>query len=205
MRKDILGDLIQSDIPVVYMTKDISADGLMNAYLSLGWQPEGNTAVKLSTGEPPNSNYLRTDLIKDVVDYVDGTIVECNTAYGGQRSSTAMHYQVAEDHGFIDIADFQILDEDGSLTLPVENGTVLQENYVEKAFADYNSYLVLSHFKGHAMAGYGGAVKIFPLVWHQAREKHGYIVAEQAVVCGAVSKMLFWNPWQKLGNRFAIT
>ncbi len=159
MKKDILGDLIQSDIPVVYMTKDISADGLMNAYLSLDWQPEGNTAVKLSTGEPPNSNYLRTDLIKDVVNYVDGTIVECNTAYGGQRSSTAMHYQVAEDHGFTEIADFQILDEEGSLTLPVENGTVLQENYVGKAFADYDSYLVLSHFKGHTMAGYGGAIK----------------------------------------------
>ena len=159
MKKDILGDLIQSDIPVVYMTKDISADGLMNAYLSLGWQPEGNTAVKLSTGEPPNSNYLRTDLIKDVVDYVDGTIVECNTAYGGQRSSTAMHYQVAKDHGFTDIADFKILDEDGSMSLPVEGGSQLSENLVGSAFGNFDSYLVLSHFKGHAMAGFGGAIK----------------------------------------------
>ena len=159
MKKDILGDLIQSDIPVVYMTKDISADGLMNAYLSLGWVPEGKTAVKLSTGEPPNSNYLRTDLIKDVVDYVDGTIVECNTAYGGQRSSTAMHYQVAEDHGFTSIADFKILDEDGSMSLPVEGGSQLSENLVGSAFGDYDSYLVLSHFKGHAMAGFGGAIK----------------------------------------------
>ena len=80
MRSDILGDVVETDIPIVYMTKDISADGLMNAYLSLGWVPEGNTAIKLNTGEPPNSNYLRTDLIKNVVDYVDGTIVECNTA-----------------------------------------------------------------------------------------------------------------------------
>lgn len=159
MKRDILGDLIQPDIPIVYMTKDISADGLMNAYLSLGWVPEGNTAVKLSTGEPPNSNYLRPDLIKDVVDYVDGTIVECNTAYGGQRSSTAMHYQVAEDHGFTSIADFKILDEDGSMSLPVEGGSQLSENLVGSAFGDYDSYLVLSHFKGHAMAGFGGAIK----------------------------------------------
>ena len=90
---------------------------------------------------------------------MDGTIVECNTAYGGSRSSTAMHYQVAEDHGFTEIADCQILDENGSMTLPVENGSVLTENYVGAAFDDYDSYLILSHFKGHAMAGYGGAIK----------------------------------------------
>ena len=90
-------------------------------YNALGWQPAGKVAVKLSTGEPPESNYLRPELIKDLVQSVDGTIVECNTAYGGSRSETAMHYQVAKDHGFTDIADFQILDENGSMTLPVEN------------------------------------------------------------------------------------
>ena len=90
---------------------------------------------------------------------MDGTIVECNTAYGGSRAQTAMHYQVAKDHGFTDIAPFQILDEDGSVSLPVEGGSVLTENYVGKAFADYDSYLILSHFKGHQMAGYGGAIK----------------------------------------------
>ena len=141
------------------MTTDISPDGLMAVYEALGWTPDGKVAVKLSTGEPPASNYLRPELIKDVVDAVNGTIVECNTAYGGSRSETAMHYQVAEDHGFTEIADFQILDENGSMTLPVEGGSVLTENYVGAAFADYDSYLVLSHFKGHAMAGYGGAIK----------------------------------------------
>ncbi len=148
-----------AETPVVYFTSDISAEGMMAAYEALGWQPDGNVAVKLSTGEPPASNYLDPQLIKDVVEAVDGTIVECNTAYGGSRSETAMHYQVAEDHGFTEIADFQILDEDGSMTLPVEGGSVLTENYVGAAFADYDSYLVLSHFKGHAMAGYGGAIK----------------------------------------------
>ncbi|MDE5557684.1 MAG: DUF362 domain-containing protein [Ruminococcus sp.] len=159
MRRELLGSMVNDDIPIVYMTKDISSEGLINAYLALEWNPSGNTAVKLSTGEPPASNYLRPELIKDVVQYVDGTIVECNTAYGGSRSTTAMHYQVAEDHGFTEIADFQILDENGSMTLPVECGSVLTENYVGAAFADYDSYLILSHFKGHAMAGYGGAIK----------------------------------------------
>lgn len=131
----------------------------MAVYEALNWQPTGNVAVKMSTGEPPASNYLRPELITDLVQSVNGTIVECNTAYGGSRAETAMHYQVAEDHGFTDIADFQILDEDGSMTLTVEGGTRLTENYVGAAFADYDSYLVLSHFKGHAMAGFGGAIK----------------------------------------------
>ena len=144
---------------IVYMTTDISPEGLMAVYEALGWEPTGNVAVKLSTGEPPASNYLRPELIADVVSAVDGTIVECNTAYGGSRAQTSMHYQVAEDHGFTAIADFQILDENGSMSLPVTGGTNLTENYVGAAFADYDSYLVLSHFKGHAMAGFGGAIK----------------------------------------------
>ena len=144
---------------VVYMTADISSKGLMAVYEALGWTPEGKVAVKLSTGEPPASNYLRPELIAGVVTAVNGTIVECNTAYGGSRSETAMHYQVAEDHGFTAIADFQILDENGSMSLPVAGGTRLTENFVGAAFADYDSYLILSHFKGHAMAGFGGAIK----------------------------------------------
>ncbi|NBK79925.1 DUF362 domain-containing protein [bacterium D16-76] len=148
-----------SDGSVVYFTDDISPEGMLAIYNALQWSPTGKVAVKLSTGEPPASNYLRPELIKDVVDEVQGTIVECNTAYGGSRAQTAMHYQVAKDHGFTDIADFQILDEDGSMTLPVTGGTRLTENYVGAAFADYDSYLVLSHFKGHAMAGFGGAIK----------------------------------------------
>ena len=144
---------------VVYMTTDISPTGLMAVYEALEWTPQGKVAVKLSTGEPPASNYLRPDLIADVVHAVDGTIVECNTAYGGSRAETAMHYQVAEDHGFTAIADFRILDENGSISLPVTGGTHLTENFVGAAFADYDFYLILSHFKGHAMAGFGGAIK----------------------------------------------
>ncbi|MBR3348706.1 MAG: DUF362 domain-containing protein, partial [Solobacterium sp.] len=112
-----------------------------------------------STGEPPASNYLRPELIEGLVKKLNATIVECNTAYGGSRAATAEHYQVAEDHGFTAIAPFQILDEDGSMELPVVNGAHLKGDLVGMAFADYNSYVILSHFKGHAMAGYGGAIK----------------------------------------------
>lgn len=145
---------------VVYMTTEISPEALMEIYAALGVELEGdNIAVKLSTGEPPASNYLDPALIKDLVQSVNGTIVECNTAYGGSRLETAMHYQVAEDHGYTEIADVVIMDEDGSTTIPVEGGTHLKENYVGAHFPEYDGFLVLSHFKGHAMAGFGGAIK----------------------------------------------
>ena len=120
---------------------------------------DGRIGVKLSTGEPGGNHYLKADLISDLVHSVNGTIVECNTAYGGGRGTTAAHYRVAEDHGFTGIAGFQIMDEDGSLSLPVEGGYHLSENLVGAHFPDYDSFLVISHFKGHQMAGFGGALK----------------------------------------------
>lgn len=148
-----------AEVPVVYMTSDISSEGLMAVYHALGVQAEGDhIAVKLSTGEP-GSNYLRPELIQDLVQEVDGTIVECNTAYGGSRANTAMHYQVAADHGYTAIADVDIMDENGSITLPVTGGSNLTENYVGSHFTDYDYFVVLSHFKGHSMAGFGGAIK----------------------------------------------
>ncbi|MCD7847550.1 MAG: DUF362 domain-containing protein [Oscillospiraceae bacterium] len=147
------------DAPVVYFTPEISPEAMVEMYKKLDWTPTGKVAVKLSTGEPPASNYLSPSLIKDVVKLVDGTIVECNTAYGGSRVATEEHYQVAKGHGFTDIAPFQIQDEEGSLIIPIEGGTRLKENYVGKDFPDYDSYLILSHFKGHVMAGFGGAIK----------------------------------------------
>lgn len=141
------------------MTTDINSDGLLAVYEALQASPEGNIAVKLFTGEP-GSNYLRTDLIGDLVQSFDNpAIVECNTAYGGSRANTAMHYQVAEDHGYTEIANVDIMDEDGSMTLPVTGGTNLEENYVGSHFENYDYYVVLFHFKGHSMAGYGGAIK----------------------------------------------
>ena len=147
------------NLPVVYMTTEINAESLMAVYEALGASPSGRIALKLSTGEQ-GSNYLRTDLIGDLVkSFDDPAIVECNTAYGGSRSNTAMHYQVAEDHGYTAIADVDIMDENGSMTLAVEGGDNLTENYVGENFANYDYYVILSHFKGHAMAGFGGAIK----------------------------------------------
>lgn len=148
-----------TDAPVVYMTSEITPEGLMAVYEALGREAQGeHVAVKISTGET-GSNYLRPELIGDFVQAVGGTIVECNTAYGGQRASTAMHYQLAVDHGYTAIADVDIMDENGSMTLSVTGGSVLTENYVGVNLQNYDFLVVLSHFKGHAMAGFGGAIK----------------------------------------------
>jgi uncharacterized Fe-S center protein len=143
----------------VYFTSDISPAGLMAVYKALGQQPTGKVAVKISTGESLKSNHLRPELIKDLVQSVKGTIVESNTAYGGRRASTAVHKQTAKEHGFTDIATVDILDEKGSISLPVKGGTRLRENFVGANFKNYDYYVVLSHFKGHGMGGFGGAIK----------------------------------------------
>ena len=149
-----------SDYSTVYMTKDISPEGLMRAYDALGVEVTGKVAVKLSTGEAGNPNHLDPQLIKDLVHRVDGTIVECNTAYSGsKRLETEMHMQVAKDHGFTEIADVDIMDRDGYMKIPVEGGVNLKENWVGQNLADYDYVIVLSHFKGHPMGGFGGALK----------------------------------------------
>ena len=145
--------------PAVFFTKNITPEGLMAIYNRLGRQAEGKVAVKLSTGEAGNTHYLSPELIKDLVHKVNGTIVECNTAYGGSRASTAMHKQVAEDHGFTKIAKVDIMDEDGEISLPVAGGKHLKEDLVGSHYKNYDFFLVLNHFKGHAMGGFGGAIK----------------------------------------------
>lgn len=145
--------------PTVYFTKDISASGLVKIYEKLSFVPTGKVGVKISTGEPPKSNYLRTDLIGDLVKKVNGTIIECNTAYGGQRASTALHMQVAKDHGYTDIADVDIMDAEGDFEIPVTGGKRLTKLITGSHIKNYDSVIVLSHFKGHQMAGYGGAIK----------------------------------------------
>lgn len=146
-------------VPNVYMTTDISPNGLMAVYKAMGHPVTGKVAVKLSTGEPGGHNFLDPKLIKDLVQSVKGTIVECNTAYGGGRANTAAHRQVAKDHGFTAIAPVDIMDADGSISLPVKKGVHLKEDLVGAHFKNYDSFLVLSHFKGHAMGGFGGALK----------------------------------------------
>ncbi|MDR0383603.1 MAG: DUF362 domain-containing protein [Spirochaetaceae bacterium] len=149
----------------VYFTDDISPAGLMAVYKALGQSPDnasvvsGRVAVKITTGESPRSNHLRPDFIRDLVQSVNGTLVESNTAYGGRRASTAVHKETARAHGYTAIAKVDILDEDGSVSLPVQGGTRLKENFVGGHFKNYDYYIVLSHFKGHSMGGFGGAIK----------------------------------------------
>ena len=148
-----------SAAPQVFFTKSITPAGIMAVYNALGREASGKVAVKLSTGEAGNTHYLSPALIGELVKKVNGTIVECNTAYGGSRSRTAMHKQVAEDHGFTKIARVDIMDEEGDIELPVTGGKHLKFDAVGSHFKDYDFFLVLSHFKGHAMGGFGGAIK----------------------------------------------
>ena len=145
--------------PKVYMIKEITPENLVRIYEALGRTAEGRVAVKISTGEPGGHNYLKPELIKDLVQSVNGTIVECNTAYNGRRLHTEDHYKAAEEHGFTAIAPVDIMDADGDTALPVTGGRHLKEDYVGSHYLDYDFTVVLSHFKGHAMGGFGGAVK----------------------------------------------
>lgn len=150
---------VNENAPVVYITSDISSDGLITVYEALERKAEGNVAVKISTGEPGGVHFLSPELIKELVQSVDGTFVECNTAYGGRRFMTDMHYKVAEDHGFTAVAPVVIMDEEDQISLPIENGTHLTEDFVGARFSEFDFHMVLSHFKGHEMAGFGGAIK----------------------------------------------
>ena len=143
----------------VYFTKEITPDSLIKIYEALGRDLKGKVAVKLSTGEAGGHYYLNPNLIKDLVHKVNGTIVECNTAYNGKRNTTKDHWETIKDHGFMEIAKVDIMDEEGDMPIPVENGFHLKEDYVGNHLKNYDSMLVLSHFKGHAMGGFGGALK----------------------------------------------
>ena len=145
--------------PQVFFLNEMTPAALVKAYEALGIQLQGRVGVKMSTGESTRSNYLRPELIADLIHLVNGTIVECNTAYGGSRASTAMHRQQAKDNGLLNVAELDILDEEGSMEIPIEDGVRIPVDYVGSHFANYDSFLVLTHFKGHAMAGFGGAIK----------------------------------------------
>lgn len=147
------------DASTVFFSKDISSATLLKLYEKLGRQALGRVAVKLSTGEAGNNNYLKPALIKELVQKVKGTIVECNTAYAGARNTTEAHRQLIKEHGFADIAEVDIMDCDGVLHLSVQGGKHLKENIVGSHVENYDFMMVLTHFKGHPMGGFGGALK----------------------------------------------
>lgn len=150
---------IEKEPSVVYFCPRITADNLVKVYSALGREAKGRVAVKISTGEAGNPNHLSTDVIKKFVHLIDGTIVECNTAYEGRRCNVADHMQTAAEHGFTAIAEVDIMDAEGDMELPVRNGKHLKSNFVGRNWRNYDFTVVLSHFKGHPMAGFGGALK----------------------------------------------
>ena len=143
----------------VLFTKDITSEGLIKAYKALGINLEGKVAVKLHSGEEGNQNYLGPLFVKPIIDLVGGTVVECNTAYDGERTNNEDHDRLLEKHGWSKNFTVDLMDREGALTLEIPNGKVLKENYVGSHITNYDSMLVLSHFKGHPMGGFGGALK----------------------------------------------
>ena len=144
----------------VLFTKNLTGEGLINIYEKLGVKLEGNIAIKLHSGEAGNQNYLRPEFVKPLIEKLGGTVVECNTAYAGERNTSEKHKKLIEEHGWSKYFKFDLMDEEGpDKVLEVKNGKVLKENFVGKNLVNYDSMLVLSHFKGHPMGGYGGALK----------------------------------------------
>lgn len=143
----------------VYFTKEITPQAMIRMYEAMGVELSGKVAVKLHSGEVGNQNFLRPDFMKPVIDHVKGTIVECNTAYEGKRNTTEAHWETMKLHGWTGIADVDILDAEGEIELAVRSGKKIQKNFVGVNIRNYDSMLVLSHFKGHPMGGFGGALK----------------------------------------------
>ena len=143
----------------VYFIKEINSENLIKIYDALGVNLSGKVGVKISTGEPGGHNFLNPNLIKDLVKKINGTIIECCTAYGGKRQDPKDHWQAIKDHGFYDIAPCDIMDEFDEFEIPINNGFHLDKDIVGEHLKKYNSILMLSHFKGHAMGGFGGALK----------------------------------------------
>ena len=144
----------------VYFTKEITPESVVKMYNTLGVELPGKVAVKLHSGEEGNQNYIKPEFVKAIVDRVKGTVVECNTAYEGERNTTEKHKKLIVNHGWTKYFDVDIMDEDGDdMVLEIPNGKVLKENFVGNHMKNYDSMLVLSHFKGHPMGGYGGALK----------------------------------------------
>ena len=144
----------------VYFCKDVSPTKLVEMYKLLGKKLTGNVAVKVHSGEEGNQNYLKPEFMKEIIDYVNGTVVECNTAYSGERNTTEKHLKTIKKHGWNDLYKFDLMDAEGpDLSIPVKNGIHLKEDLLGKNIKNYDSCLVLSHFKGHPMGGYGGALK----------------------------------------------
>ena len=143
----------------VYFIKEITPENVVKMYEKLGIKLPGKVAVKLHSGEQGNQNYLRPEFVKPIIDRVNGTVVECNTAYGGARNTTEKHVELMKEHGWSKYFNVDIMDAKEDIEIDIPNGKVIKKNHLGKDIENYDSMLVLSHFKGHPMGGYGGALK----------------------------------------------
>lgn len=143
----------------VYFTSEITSDSLVKIYNSLGIELKGNVAVKLHSGEEGNQNYLKPEFMHDIITRVSGTVVECNTAYNGARNTTEKHEELMNNHGWSKYYKTDIMDSERDMVLDIPNGMIIKKNYVGSHLNNYDSMLVISHFKGHPMGGFGGALK----------------------------------------------
>lgn len=143
----------------VYFTRNITSENVLKMYKVLNIELQGRVCVKVHSGEAGNQNYLKPLFFKDIIDYVNGTVVECNTAYDGERNTTIKHKKLMDEHEWTKYFNVDIMDSEGDLELDIKNGKVIKKNFVGNHIKNYDSMLVLSHFKGHPMGGYGGALK----------------------------------------------
>lgn len=143
----------------VYFSRELTKENVVNMYKKLGVDLKGKVAVKVHSGEDGNQNYLKPEFLEDIVKCVNGTIVECNTAYEGMRNTTEKHKELIKKHGWTELFDVDIMDAEEEMELDIPNGKVIKKNFVGKHLENYDSMLVVSHFKGHPMGGFGGALK----------------------------------------------
>ncbi len=143
----------------VFFSSNITPETVISLYNALGIKLQGNIAVKVHSGEKGNQNFIKPKFWQPIIDELKGTIVECNTAYEGERNVTSKHWETMKKHGWTDIAKVDIMDEEGEIELPIANGKKIRKNFVGNHIKNYDSMLVLSHFKGHPMGGFGGALK----------------------------------------------
>lgn len=169
----------------VYFSKEITKENLVNMYNALGKDLKGNVAVKVHSGEKGNQNYLKAEMFEDIIKHVNGTIVECNTAYNGMRNTTEKHKELIKMHGWTDLYNVDIMDEEGEIELEIPDGKVIKKNYVGEHLKNYDSMLVISHFKGHPMGGYGGALKNISIGVASSRGK--------AYIHGAGEESKIWS------------
>lgn len=169
----------------VLFIKEIVPENMVKIYDALGKNLEGNIAVKVHSGEAGNQNFLKPEFMKNIVEHVSGTIVECNTAYEGKRNTTEVHQQLMKEHGWSQLYSVDIMDAEGEMALPVRKGNHLSVNYVGEHLKKYGSMLVLSHFKGHPMGGFGGALKNISI---GVASSHG-----KAIIHGAGNAEKIWT------------